>query len=79
MLKYKLGMNGDASIVQSQKSAVLSIPVDSILVSKGVTYVEVKEGNEVVRREVEAGIEDEDYIEIVSGLSETDEVVVPGE
>lgn len=77
MLKYKLGMNGDANIILSKKANVLAVPVDSIIEREGVAYVEVQEGEEAVRREVETGISNDDYVEIVSGLTQEDLVLKP--
>lgn len=79
MLKYKLGMNGDANIILSKKTNVLVVPVDSLIERDGVTYVEVQEGEEVTRREVETGISNDDYVEIIDGLTQDDLVIRPSD
>ena len=70
------GMNVDAVIVVQHKENVLSVPVSAV--GRG-NQVRLKTGAEGAEDEftptpVETGVSDEDYIEIVSGLSEGDEV-----
>lgn len=77
LLKYRLGMNGTATLLIEERSNVLTIPTDSIIVRDEVSYVEVKVGDKVEERKVETGLSTDDYTEIISGLSEADLVVVP--
>lgn len=76
--RYRLGMSGDATIVIEQKSNVLSIPIDATRQRDDKVYVDVKDGeNGKVEREIQIGLETDDYVEVVSGLSVNDEVVLP--
>ncbi len=76
--KYRLGMSGDASIILNQKQVEVSIPADAIIERSGVKSVEVVRGGVTEKVTVETGIEDEEYVEITSGLTLIDEVVMPG-
>ncbi len=88
----KGSMNANAEILVSQKTGVLYVPVDAVQKRNGKSFVAVvkategditgsssqKKGTtqETERREVKTGISTEEYIEIVSGLSEGEKVVV---
>ncbi len=77
------GMNVDGTIVLDQAEDVLTIPVDALMRGNRV-YVKddtVKESDGAVPAgfravEVETGLMNDEYVEIVSGLSEGDEVYV---
>lgn len=70
----KMGMNCSAEIIVESAEDVLILPVEAIESRRGKYYVTL-ENNE--RKEVEVGIYNEDYIEIVSGLTEGDKVLLP--
>lgn len=74
----RIGMNGDASISLDTKENVLTIPLISIREKEGKSYVDVKNSEgQAVEREIELGLETDEYVEVISGLSESDEIVVP--
>ncbi len=76
--RYRLGMNGDASIILNQKDDVLAVPVGAIREKNGQTFVRVKTGaNTATDREIKTGLETDSQIEVTSGLNQGDEVVVP--
>jgi HlyD family secretion protein len=76
--RYRLGMNGDASIILNQKDDVLAVPVSAIREKNGQTFVKVKTGpNSATDREIKTGLETDTQIEVTSGLNQGDEVVVP--
>ncbi|MBR2972758.1 MAG: HlyD family efflux transporter periplasmic adaptor subunit [Clostridia bacterium] len=68
------GMNVDANIVVESKENVLMVPVGAINRGNSVT---VKKGTETERVKVETGINNDDFIEIISGLNEGDIIQVP--
>ena len=70
----KMGMNCSTEIIVESAENVLILPVEAIDSRRGKYYVTL-ENNE--RKEVEVGIYNEDYIEIVSGLTEGDKVLLP--
>lgn len=82
------GMNINATVIMSKAEDVLAIPVGAV--SRGnLVMVKATEGETGVDnpalqppegyiwREVELGVNDSDYIEIKSGLTETDTVAIP--
>lgn len=75
---YRIGMNGDAVIEILKKNNVMVIPIDATRSVDGQTMVSVKTGeNTFEDREIETGIESDDLIEVISGLTVDDQVVVP--
>lgn len=77
--RYRLGMNGDAIIKLAEKQGVLTIPIDTISERDDQVYVKVQADNEdgFVERVIETGLESDDRVEVLSGLSETDRIVMP--
>lgn len=70
----RMGMNCSAEIVVKSAENVLVVPVEAITTRKNKYYVTMENGEE---REVEVGIYNENYIEIVSGLTEGEKVMLP--
>ena len=71
------GYSANASIVL-QSAEVLAIP-EALLQydSKGEPYVEVKAGaNQYERKNVELGISDNNYVQVKSGVTQTDEIKI---
>ena len=77
------GMNVDVSIVISQDHNVLTVPADAVQTggrvllktADGTTGENAPEGYAFVR--VETGASDEDFVQILSGLNEGDEIAYP--
>jgi HlyD family secretion protein len=79
--EMKHGMTGDSDIFIDQKENVLRLPLNAVEVmdeGKGTVMVKNPEGGEPMPKEVEVGIEGTDYVEIVSGLEEGEEVLLMG-
>ena len=72
---YRIGMNGESRIIIQEKEDVLAVPVEAIF---DENFVHVKTNGEFVKREVEKGIESDSEVEIVSGLSKDETVVIAG-
>ena len=76
--QLRLGMNGDVTIKLGKSENALTIPLLATRTRGGKTYVDVKTGDsQTEEREIETGIETDDRIEVVSGLSESDEIAIP--
>jgi len=76
--RYRLGMNGNVIIEVEKRSNVLSIPLDSTRQRDDKTYVDVRTGdNSVEEREIKTGLETDEYVEVISGLTQDDEIMVP--
>ncbi len=74
----RLGMNGDATIIIDEKEDILTIPIDATRERDGKLSVDVRiSDQEYEEREIETGLESDDYIEIISGLDKSDEVLIP--
>lgn len=75
-LKYRMGMNGTARILLEEKSGVLSIPITALIQRGGKSYVQVINAGKPEEKEIVTGIETNEDIEVISGLSASDEVVI---
>ena len=72
------GMFGRFTIAYEQHKAALVIPTAALLDEDDESTVYVVSNGEVVRRTVETGIETDGSVEILSGLSEDEVIVVVG-
>lgn len=74
----RIGMNGDINIILETKDDVLTIPTIAITQRDTKTFADVKTGeNKSEEREIVTGLETDDLIEVLEGLTESDEIVVP--
>ena len=76
--KLKPGMFSNADIVIGKKADALVIPRNAVLEDEQLTVVFVKEEHGYHRHVVQLGIISDEYVEILSGLHEGDEVVTQG-
>lgn len=77
-LPVRIGMNGDAQIIVDERADTLSIPLNATRERSGTTFVDVRiSDTEVEERAIEIGLETDDRVEVLSGLSEGDEIVLP--
>lgn len=78
LAKYRLGMNGDVSIILEEKANALTIPLIATRERDGKTYVDVRTGAKTFEeREITTGLETDEQIEVLNGLIEADEIVLP--
>ncbi len=77
--QLRLGMNGDVTIKLGKSEDALTIPLLATRTRSGKTYVDVRIGDtdNTEERLIETGIETEERIEVISGLSENEEIAVP--
>ncbi len=75
--EQRLGMNGEAAVVLAEKDNVLTVPIDAVTFRDGESFVEVLRDDEVQRQVVQTGVEGDEYVEVLSGLNENDQVIVP--
>ena len=75
----KSGMFVEVTLGTEQKSDTLAVPINAVMQQAGrdIVYV-VNSDNRAQMVEVETGLKDQQYIEIVAGLSEGQEVVTKG-
>jgi HlyD family secretion protein len=76
--KIKAGMTANVIITTDRKESAISIPQKIVLTDGAVKYVDVLVGGNRVRREVKTGLVSSlGNIEILSGLTEGDLVIIP--
>ena len=76
--RLKPDMFANVQIVTDLNRAAISIPKSAVLNDEGKTVVFVAEGNGYKKRQVQAGIQNNDRVEIIDGLNAGDKVVVKG-
>jgi cobalt-zinc-cadmium efflux system membrane fusion protein len=76
--RLKPDMFANVQIVTNVNRAAISIPQAAVLNDEGKSIVFVAEGSGYTKRQVQAGIQNNDRVEIVDGLNAGDKVVVKG-
>jgi multidrug resistance efflux pump len=74
----KHGMFSQLDFVIDSRENVMSLPVNAVLILGNEKIVYIREGDKAIKKVVETGIESSEYIEITSGLSGTEEVILSG-
>jgi len=75
---FRLGMNGDATIEIAKTQNALTIPLNATRVRDTKTFVDIKTSETTTQeREVTIGKETDELVEILSGLDENDQVLLP--
>lgn len=72
--QYRVGMGGNAEIIINEKKNVIVIPLSSVIDGKSV-FIKTEFGS-FEKRTVKLGLQNDTSAEIVSGLSEGDEVAL---
>ena len=75
--KYRLGFNGDVDIVIEEKESILVLPQEAVVEEQDRSFVQVSNQGQIETVDVVTGIYTDDFTEIVSGLSENDQVIIP--
>lgn len=73
----RISMNASAEIILDEKNDVLMLPIEALEKENGKTYVQVVKNGTANKTEITTGISNSAYIEVINGLNEGDEVVVP--
>ena len=76
--RLKPDMFATVQIVTALNRTAISIPQSAVLNDEGKTIVFVAKGNGYEKRQVQAGIQSNDRVEIVDGLNAGDKVVIKG-
>ena len=76
--RLKPDMFANVQIVTALNRTAISIPQSAVLNDEGKTVVFVADGNGYKKRQVQAGIQNNDRVEIIDGLTAGDKVVVKG-
>lgn len=77
---FRSGMTATVNIIENTKNNITLVPLDAIKRNKTGPYVLLAAASveKPVERNIETGISDEKNIEVVSGLSETDKILISG-
>lgn len=75
----KPGMFARAALVMDTRSDAVTVAKNSILREQGSYYIFVTKEDKVIKKEVRLGLENRGRIEILSGISSEDTVVVKGQ
>jgi HlyD family secretion protein len=75
--EFKIGMTGNSEIYTGEREDILMVPVRSVIQSNGNgKIVRTLEGSTVTEKPVVTGMESDTDVEIVSGLTEGETVIV---
>ena len=75
-ITYKLGSEVDVEIVLQEKNNTLLVDKDAVYEKENIKYVTVLSGKNETEIEITTGLEDDKNIEVLSGLSENDVVLI---
>lgn len=70
-----IGLEADVTIFTTEKSNVLTIPLEAYYVDDGGTYCYTIDSGIVEKKYITTGIESDDYVEVMMGLSSGDVVI----
>jgi macrolide-specific efflux system membrane fusion protein len=75
---FRSGMSANIDIIEQNKEQILLIPLEAVEQDNRGSFVLLAQGEdkEVVRRAVELGISDDQNVEILSGLSVQDTIII---
>ena len=74
-LQYRIGMNGDAKILLEEAKDTLYLPIETVSEKNRQKFVYIKNPKgKIEERAIKTGIENDDYIQIVEGLTEGESV-----
>ncbi|MDP2741376.1 MAG: efflux RND transporter periplasmic adaptor subunit, partial [bacterium] len=74
--KIKSGMTADIIIKTNEKNDVLRVSKNAVENINGKAIVQIKKADKIENREIETGLEGDDYLEVVSGLQKGEDVVI---
>ena len=75
--QYRLSMDGDVQIIIKEVENALVVPTDAVYQDQDKSYVfTIDSKNKLIKTTVKTGIETDEEIEILEGLSENDQIVI---
>lgn len=74
---FRLGLNGNADLILEQKQNILSLPVTTVNQSQDETTVQILVNGKPQTVKIKTGLETDEYIEILEGIKESDQIVLP--
>ncbi|MCX5693165.1 MAG: HlyD family efflux transporter periplasmic adaptor subunit [Candidatus Omnitrophica bacterium] len=75
---FRSGMNASIDFIDQSKENTLLVPVEAVYKEKEGNYVLVKQGynGELVRAAVKLGISDDKNVEVLSGITKDDRIII---
>ena len=75
---FRSGMTANVEIIEKVKERVLLLPSEAVFTdsNKSYIYILAEQGKKSEKREVQTGLADDQNIEIISGLRESDTVLI---
>lgn len=74
---WRIGMSVTAKVILQSTNAAIAVPIQALIKKGDVTFVQVLEtGNKLVDKEVKTGVTGSQLVEILSGISVGDEIVL---
>jgi len=74
---FRAGMSATINFVMEQRTRVLRLPLNAVKKKGKRSYVFVKNNGDFKTIQIQPGLENNNSVEILSGLAEGDEVVIP--
>lgn len=75
----KSGMYARMEFPVEKRNQVLSVPLEALVTENTNTLVFIVEDGTAVKKELELGIRDEEYVEVLSGLNAGDRIIIRGQ
>lgn len=72
----KLGMTISSTIILEEAEEVVAVPINAVTTKDGKNYITVVNNGETEEVEIELGIADEEYVQILSGVEENDTIQI---
>jgi len=76
-LKYKIGMNGDVNIILKEIKNTLVLPVNALYNEGNKPYVYLSQNGQKLKKYITTGLSNDEEIEIKTGLSSGEKVLIP--
>jgi membrane fusion protein, macrolide-specific efflux system len=75
---FRSGMNASVDFIVQEKDNILVIPVEAVVKQNGEDYVLLRQdnGKDPVPVRVELGVSDDKKVEVISGMSEKDRLII---
>jgi len=75
---FRSGMNANIDFVIENKNSVLAVPLDAVIKEKDKDFIYIRQDNSTgpVKQAVKLGISDDKNVEIVSGITADDTVII---
>ncbi len=70
----RLGLNGSATVILKEKKGILRLPSSALTFEGAKSSVYIKNGDDYELRELELGIENDGFVEIIKGLTQDEKV-----